>query len=365
MRTVRPGIEQLEARNTPSTVIPAQSITDTRFGVQRFWADTRIEQTGLDIVITGTDLGDVVTVWQTQEGGRTGLKIVNSMYNDDPKASLGAKRHLDKVREEKFFVDLTTFNLLAAKGGKIVFLGGKGNDDFSYQYNSSMKLGAFRLLEVGGPGYDNLNGGPLDDILSGGSQGDVLKGNSGADLLLGGSENDQLDGDEGDDVLIGGKGADTLNGGGGGPLGQTDNDYLDGGIDGDVDVLTGGPGKDLFVVEQRAGGTGLGAFVGRSNIDLDQVRDSVDIKVGSADSPNAKSLEEAVNAAFGGNLDDISSTFNQAFATNTATPGSGGSVSHQYAPQLGPYLENMAKFFTWLGGRRDRTFFNSAWGITG
>ncbi len=68
-------------------------------------------------------------------------------------------------------------------------------------------------------------------------------GGQGNDTLIGGSGNDQLFGRKDNDVLIGRGGEDSL-------FGEDGNDYLDGGADGIVDHLYGGPGADTFVAEK-------------------------------------------------------------------------------------------------------------------
>lgn len=71
---------------------------------------------------------------------------------------------------------------------------------------------------------------------------DSLMGLASNDALWGRSGNDNLNGGSGNDLLIGGSGNDTL-------MGGTGNDTLDGwGNSGDLDVLTGGLGRDTFVL---------------------------------------------------------------------------------------------------------------------
>ncbi|HEY9669178.1 MAG TPA: calcium-binding protein [Coleofasciculaceae cyanobacterium] len=110
----------------------------------------------------------------------------------------------------------------------------------------------------GGEGADYIDGGYGDDYIDGGNSGsytyasDTMYGGYGNDYILGGYGNDYLNGEVGNDTLNGYDGDDTL-------LGMGGNDYLDGGagidrLDGyassgtEYDTLTGGGGKDYFVL---------------------------------------------------------------------------------------------------------------------
>lgn len=139
-------------------------------------------------------------------------------------------------------------------------------------------------------GYDLLFGGPGDDILDGDYDyrypfgcgnpgvGDCttdLAGatfyNGAADYLEGGGGNDVLRGGPGDDTLKGEAGNDILWGGVSSYSIQSDNDRLDGGNGDDVliytiaplyrpshspglDTLTGGPGRDTFIIDKAPAG---------------------------------------------------------------------------------------------------------------
>ncbi|MBW4641106.1 MAG: FG-GAP repeat protein [Gloeocapsa sp. UFS-A4-WI-NPMV-4B04] len=89
----------------------------------------------------------------------------------------------------------------------------------------------------GGTGSDRLFGGrgKFSDYLDGGDGDDRIRGNDGNDNLIGGAGNDQLFAGRGNDRLDGGDGNDIL-------TGSTTN------LVGEIDILTGGTGVDLFVL---------------------------------------------------------------------------------------------------------------------
>lgn len=98
----------------------------------------------------------------------------------------------------------------------------------------------------GGLGDDTIFGNGGDDTLVGFAGEDTLIGSTGDDTLYGGAQGDRLFGSTGNDILRGDGGSDTLVGGSG-------NDILNGanarsaGV-GQYDVLTGGAGRDRFIL---------------------------------------------------------------------------------------------------------------------
>lgn len=155
--------------------------------------------------------------------------------------------------------DLTTgrsSNFAASRVGTVEFQGGDGNDRF-VNFVRNLPVRAF-----GNGGNDYLEGYDADDYLDGGSGNDTLKGYGGRDTLIGGSGNDKLYGMDGNDVLRGDSGADRLHGGIGNDflyggagadhlLGEEGDDVLFGGV-GEADRLTGGAGKDRFLVNLKS-----------------------------------------------------------------------------------------------------------------
>lgn len=150
------------------------------------------------------------------------------------------------------------------------FFGGAGDDQINANTTSVMERSQLYQIEAyGGSGNDTVLGGGFDDKLYG-DTADAFTGNpviasvarvasdpnlDGNDVLSGFDGNDTLEGDGGDDQLFGGSGADTLNGGAG-------SDFLYGGPrgSGDLDVLTGGPGADVFLLSysQETSNSGAG-----------------------------------------------------------------------------------------------------------
>lgn len=115
-----------------------------------------------------------------------------------------------------------------------------------------------------------INGTPASDVIDGRGGGDTINGRGGNDAILGGFSRDILRGGSGNDRLIGdfnsgplfvgdllegGAGNDQLYGGAGSDelIGGTGNDLLvgAGSLNDELDILTGGPGNDTFVVGQK------------------------------------------------------------------------------------------------------------------
>lgn len=112
----------------------------------------------------------------------------------------------------------------------------------------------------------NQNAGTGNDTLYGGAGNDLIRGNGGNDKLIGGSGNDRLFGDAGNDVLYG---AGPESKGGAQSIGPQ------------TDTLTGGDGRDVFVIQQGDGTviitdfTGVGAGSGQNKdalVNLDTLK---------------------------------------------------------------------------------------------
>lgn len=148
---------------------------------------------------------------------------------------------------------------------------------------------------IGGKaGNDIIGGKGGNDRIYGDEGADKLFGDSGNDLVAGGSGNDHVAGGSGNDRLLGGTGSDKLVGGDG-------NDILQGAVSGtapEKDVMTGGKGRDTFVLGNKSGAfydDGNSGSMGLSNYalitdlntgqgDIIQLNNDHDYRLGS--SPN-------------------------------------------------------------------------------
>jgi Ca2+-binding RTX toxin-like protein len=113
-------------------------------------------------------------------------------------------------------------NLLIAGAGDDNVFGGAGNDSLFGQDSADQLYGE--------AGIDYLVGGASNDILNGGNDADALYGEDGNDTLVGGSDFQT-------DILVGGNGDDLL--------------YGNSGL-GDYDLMDGGAGSDVYLVDTPA-----------------------------------------------------------------------------------------------------------------
>jgi len=160
-------------------------------------------------------------------------------------------------------------DLVIGSAGDDEFEGGDGQDCL-------IGLGGNDTIE-GNQGLDHIEGGEGDDHLYGEGRGlivdgepDVIHGGPGNDLLDGAPGFDELYGEDGDDKLLGGNGEDILIGGNG-------NDELHGGPN--EDILRGGPGDDLCIGD--ADDDEVYGEEGRDRIDGEAGNDYVDGGPGS------------------------------------------------------------------------------------
>jgi Ca2+-binding RTX toxin-like protein len=82
---------------------------------------------------------------------------------------------------------------------QIVVMGGNGNDTVKVNPNVNQSVVVF-----GGNGNDSIKGGGGNDILIGGDGNDLLQGQDGRDILIGGDGQDSLVGQTDDDILVAG-----------------------------------------------------------------------------------------------------------------------------------------------------------------
>ncbi|WP_141699949.1 calcium-binding protein, partial [Nostoc sp. KVJ20] len=142
-------------------------------------------------------------------------------------------------------------NVVFAEGGNDTVIGGNGVDSIDAgDGNDFVSTGAGDDVFTGEDGNDTLNGGIGNDLIVGGRGDDRVFGDAGNDLLFGVDGNDVLNGGAESDTLTGGGGSDALNGGAGADRLNGVNPIVDtsGFGKGEIDVLTGGQGRDTFVL---------------------------------------------------------------------------------------------------------------------
>jgi Ca2+-binding RTX toxin-like protein len=120
-------------------------------------------------------------------------------------------------------------------GGRDTLLGGEGKD---------WVLGGNQRRPFGGRGHKNLVGGTDNDGVLGGRDSDNVLGSSGDDFISGDIGSDRAVGGEGRDLIEGWTGSDRI-------VGEEGTDILIGGPldDSWKDVLSGGDGNDIFIIE--------------------------------------------------------------------------------------------------------------------
>jgi hypothetical protein len=226
-------------------VILAKAGDDLAFG--NFGDDTINGGAGFDELVGGGDNDRLIG------GDDNDTLFGDSSINDDP--------------NNVAFGDDT----LLGGTGRDLLAGGLGNDSLDGGAdNDNLNGGEGSDIIQGKSGSDSAKGGTGNDSIFGGAEADLIFGEEDDDLILGGTASDQLFGDRsdrkngnrGNDTLVGEAGNDTLVGGG-------KNDSLDGGIGADrlvgveselaefdfgfseIDTLTGGAGKDVFVLGEN------------------------------------------------------------------------------------------------------------------
>jgi cyclophilin family peptidyl-prolyl cis-trans isomerase/PKD repeat protein len=158
--------------------------------------------------------------------------------------------------------------------GRMQVFGRGGSDSITISKGISYKADLF-----GEAGNDTLMGGDANDILVGGAGNDSLAGNGGRDILIGGVGTDKLDGGAGDDILLADVSrldldiaslaqlqqewtrttsyalrAGHVTGGAGGLNGSVFLKTPAISMDAFADVLTGGAGSDLFLLNSAGAG---------------------------------------------------------------------------------------------------------------
>ena len=228
--------------------------------------------------IVGTDGNDVLIGTESRDviEGLGGNDVIDGLAGNDT-ISGGNGSDLITAGEGR--------DVVTGDNGSDSILGSSGNDRLDGG------AGADRLL--GESGDDTVNGGNGNDIILGGADSDVLAGNTGTDSIFGGSEDDTLNGGNDNDTLTGGFGNDSLAGDAGNDRltsvsTSTPGEGLGFGA-GEVDILTGGEGHDIFVLGDESNvfyDDGNPLTVGESDLafitDFSASRNTIQLK-GSAD----------------------------------------------------------------------------------
>lgn len=139
-------------------------------------------------------------------------------------------------------VDIDGNDILIGRDGDDTVVGEEGNDIlFGDNGDDTIFGSADDDLIFGGSGNDRIGGGPGNNIIYAGKGNDIAAGADGIDYIDAGSGNDLLLGFSGNDTLLGGSGDDKLVG--------VDSLYpIFGFGKGEIDSLTGGQGRDTFVL---------------------------------------------------------------------------------------------------------------------
>jgi Ca2+-binding RTX toxin-like protein len=135
------------------------------------------------------------------------------------------------------------------------YLTDTAGDDNVYGLGSGDTISAGRGRDTlyGGTGWDYLVGGYGNDTLYGWTGSDWLDGGAGSDLVYGWSGDDLVDGGTGNDAVYGGAGNDAVYGykGYDDLYGGTGSDFMHSAGDGPYDLVIGGPGYDVCVVDSK------------------------------------------------------------------------------------------------------------------
>jgi Ca2+-binding RTX toxin-like protein len=188
---------------------------------------------GVDVIFG--DNSDGSTFGNDQiSGGAGGDRLFGGSGNDQINGDTGNDNIDGGSDSDQLFGDDGN-DIIEGGNGFDILSGGLGDDQLSGGFDNDQLLGdAGNDQIIGDFGFDRLEGGDGNDFLSGGNDADTLLGGTGKDRLIGGLGSDTLSGDDGNDELIGVDSAAVLAGFGAG-LGEND-------------VLSGGAGKDKFVL---------------------------------------------------------------------------------------------------------------------
>jgi len=257
-----------------------------------------IVRDGSDLVITGTDASEIISVWE-EEGQASSWTFEHSLlvggagswdFSGAPGCEPGAEQgwiSCDGTGVSRILIDLGGVDSPDSQGNQanvftpltssplVEVVGGPGADGFYAPDYPGPAI--FR----GAGGADQVRGSAGPDVILGGAGDDWLIGRGGADEMRGGPGSDELWGDEhfmsgfevvpGADRVIGGPGDDRLHGQIRDDFvaGRAGNDLVYGGV-GD-DTLRGGSGDDRLLGKEAddsvTGGSGIDILRGAEGND--------------------------------------------------------------------------------------------------
>lgn len=191
--------------------------------------------------------------------GQAGNDILNGDYGD---SGPGGDDHLDGGDGDDQFEQYVGYGYPASLAGNDTYVGGPGNDSFSYFHRADPVTISLDGIANDGMAGEADNVHPDVETVGGSAGNDVIVGSDGPNHLWGGEGDDVIRGLGGDDRLSGDDGADTVDGG-------TGNDELTGGCM--TDTLIGGPGSDTFYSD--ASPTSTCPFTLRSPLDRIEAAD--------------------------------------------------------------------------------------------
>lgn len=205
----------------------------------------------------------------------------------------------------------------AAIASGLTVNGGEGDDTID-------ATGYTKTLYINGNnGNDTVIGGDGDDWIHGGDGDDVIYGGAGDDWIAGQAGSDTIYGDDGDDTIYGSDyGGSTIYGGNG-----DDTIYCSGG----GNLLTGGAGNDLFVVDRyNFGATSAAELASTANIitdfeaGADKIRSFVDYSLSVASKSDAATAGTAQIVSGFATFDAGDTTLEQKLTAVANAIGGGG-----------------------------------------
>jgi hypothetical protein len=251
----------------------------------------RIDGASGNDVIYGGDGDDNLTGrdGDDQIFGQAGNDILNGDYGD---SGPGGNDHLDGGDGDDQFEEYVGFGYPASLKGNDTYVGGPGNDSFSYFHRGNPVSITLDGIANDGMAGEADNVHPDIETVGGSAGNDVIVGSDGPNHLWGGDGDDLIRGLGGDDRLSGDDGNDTVDGGPG-------NDELVGGCM--TDTLIGGPGADTFFSD--ASPTSTCPFTLRSPHDrieaADGERDALIFCQQTSDLPGDTAIVDAVDPVSG------------------------------------------------------------------